>query len=599
MTMPNGEAGLDQDGWLSHWTVGNNASALATRTQANATDYYRGEVQGSQSWQGASQTFFDVILSGFQTLGGLVDQLVQAITGAANGTLNTLTGFINGLVSDVGTAIGGLADLLNNLLHNTGAVLGAIPQNLVTGLSSALGTLEGFITQAVQGIIGAVRGIPFVGNNIADLLANLTGTMKTYTVDVKTDAVNNQNFTISALAAGQRNPFWVSRNAVADVSFPEFLHMGLFVNANVSNVAAPGALNLTPGNCWGSLIVCTQDTVYDTVSFAAYYTPGSVPKGIYVEVYRRPSAFGGLDFKPVFTSGNVASRVAAFNDPNIRDLFMINLSLGGGLVANAGEQFLIRVVNSGSNAITMAVINQTSPAVDNGSSWGSVTPGATTVITQAQLATANAAIASAWHSCLSVQNLKLSDQSYSDDFNRVNLGPLWFPLSTGTTDPIGITGSKAAYQGTTDGSQSAVYIKRTVGASARVDGDMFELAGEQGLVLSANREGGQFVYLGVTPTGASIYSGGYNTLGVKASVNTTVNDTKDGAPGLTWSLYYTPSTKTYTALKDGVDIGLSWTDSGNTVSHTDNELFGGLRLTRTSGVNSGRIDNWTMRDWAA
>ena len=61
MTMPNGAGGLDADGWLSHWTVQNTASALATRTQGNAEAYYKGQVQGSSSWGAASSQFFDVI----------------------------------------------------------------------------------------------------------------------------------------------------------------------------------------------------------------------------------------------------------------------------------------------------------------------------------------------------------------------------------------------------------------------------------------------------------------------------------------------------------------------------------------------------------
>lgn len=59
-----------------------------------------------------------------------------------------------------------------------------IPQSWVNGLLDSLGGLGDFIQNVIDGIISAIRGIPFVGGNIANLITWVTG-WKTATDDVE------------------------------------------------------------------------------------------------------------------------------------------------------------------------------------------------------------------------------------------------------------------------------------------------------------------------------------------------------------------------------------------------------------------------------
>jgi len=46
-------------------------------------------------------------------------------------------------------------------------------------------------------------------------------------------------------------------------------------------------------------------------------------------------------------------------------------------------------------------------------------------------------------------------------------------------------------------------------------------------------------------------------------------------------------------------IRLEWASVGSAVSHGPDYRFGGIRISRASGVNAGAIDNWTLADYAA
>jgi hypothetical protein len=38
---------------------------------------------------------------------------------------------------------------------------------------------------------------------------------------------------------------------------------------------------------------------------------------------------------------------------------------------------------------------------------------------------------------------------------------------------------------------------------------------------------------------------------------------------------------------------------GSVAEHGEDYRFGGIRITRASGVNAGTIDNWTLTDYTA
>lgn len=70
---------------------------------------------------------------------------------------------------------GGFDDLVGNLLNNPAAVIGSIPQSLVSGLQSALSGVNGYIQDLVNAILRAIRKVPVVGGTIADIISEVGG----------------------------------------------------------------------------------------------------------------------------------------------------------------------------------------------------------------------------------------------------------------------------------------------------------------------------------------------------------------------------------------------------------------------------------------
>lgn len=166
MTMPSGAAGLDPS--FADTGITNSISSLAGNTQANVTASHQSGLQSNPLFTGASSTFFDVILGGFQSLTNLVDLLVQAITGAVGGTLSTISGFIGGIVNNITDTVTTLGNLTYNLFHDAGSVLGSIPQAIVTGLTGVLAATAGTISGVIDGIVNGFLGLFGVGWGVSD-----------------------------------------------------------------------------------------------------------------------------------------------------------------------------------------------------------------------------------------------------------------------------------------------------------------------------------------------------------------------------------------------------------------------------------------------
>jgi hypothetical protein len=138
-----------------------------------------------------------------------------------------------------------------------------------------------------------------------------------------------------------------------------------------------------------------------------------------------------------------------------------------------------------------------------------------------------------------------------------------------------------------------VYIRRTTQDSSKVSGNLYVDEGATtqrfGLRLHCDRSETQSVELLVTKTDAKIYS--------YASGVATQRATVDIGGTALYSLYYDETDDKYVALKDGAEFGLEW--ASPTINQGDNYRFGGIRISRASGVDAGTIDNWTLTDYAA
>lgn len=472
---------------------------------------------------------------------------------------------------------------------DVGNAIGANTTNIATQTSVLNQISDIFNGLVVTPINTAVQQIKDWWNN---LWAPQTATVAQTVVNVK----NAQSFQISAITSGYRNPAWVCRYPVGDVAYPESQNSGLLVydqagspappsGANIPYRALPAAYVITQNQSRGGYIAISNTVVMDTVGFIVSWNGVALTaNSIFMEVFRENSD-GSLT--RIYSFDITSSLVAGIQ--------YVERTLSPGLIANAGERYLVRLRNISSTGqiglqgldlnptSVKAAHYTTSAAATNVSSYSA-----------ADAATYSTGIF-AW-GLLASKSGTATDQLYSDDFNRSALGSLWFLQST-TANQLGITANTAGYQGTTAGTQRGLYVRPTASDRMWVEGSLYNntlvvTGTQQGLILNANRDLSQMVALLVNNSSAKIYSGPSGSLTQRATVSTLLND-------VPWQFYYNPATNTYTALKNGQSIGLSWLDSGNLMAHNANTRYGGLQLARDgSGFNSGNIDSWLLQDWS-
>ena len=600
MTMPSGEAGLDEG--FDQWGVANGGvSAFAGRTQGAVTSFYQGQVGGNNVLLDVIDGLWNGILSGFENLGSLLEQIIAAITGALGGTFTTLSDFISGMVDGIGDALGGLAQLIDDLWNNAAAVIQAIPQALVSGLTSALNGLNSFIQGVLDGIISAIRGIPFVGGALADLLSTLTG----YRQEVEATQVNQGNFQITQLSTPPRQPAWVSPEPISDVTYDISRHLNDTI-AGTSGPASTGTAHthndgsystststwsISQDSSYGSYVTVTYAIVHDTVGFIGKKDSGV--NNIFLEVFREASDRS----LTLVDSQDISSALTTTSD-------WVILDLGSELVCQPGERYVVRIRNSSTvagNAWFLAKQwGQFGPDISHNTDGATDTNKTSYTTSEADTARFDGALIG-WF-MLAARNLADSDQSFSDDANRASVGPLWVPFSNTGSNHIEIVNNEFNFQGSTVGYQGMIYARRTGSDANRVEGDIHVITAGSGthphggLLLHCDRELSQQVFLAVNDAGAVIYTGAPGSLTQRATHAT-------GGSGH-WALYYDVATNTYLVEKDGVLTGLEWEDTGAIIDHGENFRFGGLRIARAvvdlfNTHDACTIDNWTLRDYVA
>jgi len=335
----------------------------------------------------------------------------------------------------------------------------------------------------------------------------------------------------------------------------------------------------------GSYIQVTNTTVMDTVGLIVWKASGTLDN-TFLEVFKE-DASGGL--AEVF-SEDISSSITTITS-------YFETTITGGLIVQAGERYLIRVRNSSSVATSvflMGLANIATVSPDIGFLTVGSTDTVKTSYTAADAATQRGNSNSITWLLLAAKSLPQTDTSLADDFNRATLGGLWLPMQT-TASQLDIANGQCAFQGTSAGTQAAVFIHATNGDDMRVDGILSNTllaTNGGGLLLCAKADMSQVVHLAVTAAGAKLYTGAWNSLTLQANQANVGNDG-------TWSLYYTSSTNTFTVLLNGATI-FTWVDSSHVVSHGADYRFGGILIDGAAAVGgefSPVIDNWNLRDW--
>lgn len=491
-----------------------------------------------------------------------------------------------------------------------------VPQGWIGGLTTALSDITAFAQDIVDTIITVIQGIPFVGGTLADLLSHLTGwhgdtvTTQTTATDtvatvavVQQAAVIQQNFTVSTVTDSPRQPFWMCRHPISDVSFPEYM-LNQFDVYGTTDTASTGTAHthtigstnsahsdvsgytITNGNSRGVFIAISNTTVFDSITVAAWKGSGACTAVTYDLFRFRDDGSTYL----IFTTNIAASLLTTAS--------FIEVSLGMPLIVRAGESYLLRVSNQSAAPVFVEAMTELT-----GAQQGFATTGATlstaTSYTAAQMVTGRAATSVINWAAMFRATTFYTPKTYADDFNRPSFGALWVPSSSTANDMTidfdssGNTG-KAAYGGTTNGDQYNMYAYSTSGDNTLAEADFWSIAGTArcGIFSHASRDFTQIAYLGVGVADVNLYTGALGSLGAaKATFASAAVD------GTTWGIYVDDSGAhdIYHIVQNGASVA-SWTDSSDTMLVATEYCYGGLVISRASGVNAGEIDNWVMRD---
>lgn len=511
-----------------------------------------------------------------------------------------------------------------------------LPQDWIFNLIPSLDDIRQFVTDVIDAIIGVIRGIPFVGGGIADLLTwvgswfddtqasaaqagdalliattvepIVYNTVQTVTV-VQSKAITQQNYSISSATDSPRQPSYVCKYPISDVSYPEAWNSIIEVfgttEAASAGTAHTHALNqsnhvystpagyfVTNGNSRGVFLNITNTTAFDHMRLYAWVPTGTATDVTYG--LHRVRADGSS--YEIVSAVQIASQLT--NTGNY-----IDVDLGGTLIVQAGETYLLRITNRSAAGVAVAAISQTTGANYNGFATTGLTLSNATSYTAAQIATGAVATGQMNFGGLFRAAGFYTPKTYTDDFNRPDFGVLWIPWSNsfGAGAPqlhinFNAGEGRAAFTGTVDGDESNVYMYPSASDQTMVAADTWGLAGTArcGIFTHASREAHQLAYLGVGLGGANLYTGAWGTLGAaKATIASSAAD------GTNWGIYVdsVPTHDVFYIMKNGTDVA-SWTDTADTMQVGSDFRYGGKIISRISGVNAGELDNWTMKDVA-
>ena len=463
-------------------------------------------------------------------------------------------------------------------------VAGQIP-SLATSKITDLDTTFDQMGQVLTGTV--VTPVNSWVTDISQFFSNLLGWQQTANATAVA-AISNTS---------QRNPTWVCRYPVADVSYPESMNV-MFQVAGDTGAATAGTAhthNMSAGtasadgysvaldNSRGAYITCSATVAHTHVMMALWRAAGSQPNNVFIDVFRE-NASGALTR---IDSINVAASITT-------SAAMEEFELTTPIVVQAGERYLVRLRNKTTVATTVYAQYITRTATMDRTGWWTGTAAATdpASYSTADASTHRASTSRVTFAALASPTASAADAAYSDDFNdRSSLGGTWsLKTSVGSTNLM-VSSGEVWYNGLSNGTQVGTYIFPTSSdrmfAEGKMGGASILDGGRSGIYICADREFAQVVTLMVNATGSKIYSGGWNTLTQRASTAT-------GGVG-TYSLEYNPATKVYTARKNSVSIA-TWTDSGDLMSHGSDYRYGGLRISM-SALATGTVDNFILKDF--
>lgn len=405
-----------------------------------------------------------------------------------------------------------------------------------------------------------------------------------------------------------RNPNWVSRYPLGDVTFPEFMLMywGMqgvtaTASAGTGHTHGPGTLQVGPtglsvnqNNSVGSYVTISHAITIDTIAMFVYKTAATVMNNVYLEAFREKSSDSSLT--RVAVSADIATQL-------LNGVLTFIAKPITPFTAQPGERYLVRVRNSSTVNVQGATLGLAigSSSATNAFGTTNATDTAKTSYTGAEALSAQGASTSIVFGALAATGMAVTDESYSDDFNRSTMGGLW------TRDSLAVISSGRVTYGTSGsaGRAWATYVRNTVSDNQRVEARFYNTANlataGQGIYLNSTADRLNCVALWVQDAIAGGTAKIYSFSGGSGTSRASISLAGFGQGEATWSLYYESTPNRYTVLRNGLATGLTWTDSGNVVSHGALYRYGGLFVEQDLlvlvPVKGGQVDNWNLRDY--
>jgi hypothetical protein len=444
------------------------------------------------------------------------------------------------------------------------------------------------LSQIGEVLIGAVvTPVTTVVSNVVDFFSKLMGWQ---------GASNAQAITYSTSV--ERNRKGICRYPIGFVSYAEELNLQFELwgstgaatagTAHTHSLAtgadaraAASGFSINQNQSRGAYLYCSYPTPLRRIGFTAWVNSGTA-SNVFLEVLR----VNEDDTHVRIFSQNVASMIDTSS-------VLREVDLTDPILVQADEQYVVRLRNTGATQIFHQCITRT-PVMEDTGFW---TDGSTltnqTTYTSAQAATARDGTDRTPFFFMADPTATIQEMTFTDNFNRKSLGSTYEKKSS--TGSLGIFAGQVNYGGTTDGNQNAVVGTPTNSDRMLVSGGVYgvELSAavanaRAGFLICCARDWSQVVFLEVAQGTSRIFSGSWNSLTQRASVNS-------GGSG-EYSIEYDPDTKVYLARRKGATFGLSWTDSGNLTKHGRDYRYGGVRISRSTFINGGVIDDLTVRD---
>lgn len=436
-----------------------------------------------------------------------------------------------------------------------------------------------FIQNLLDAILRGIRGIPIVGGTIADIIAGV-GHVKTEAATAFATAATAQTTaTYTVLNIVSARPMYEALDPTADTSI-DWSEVGVTTGASASTQSTTSTVARI------AKIRIRQDHIKNTIGFVAANPSAGA---MYIDLYRRNAE--AAQWEHVHSSPNIGASVG------ILQQYVAYEFSAEGMPASAGETYAVQLrssttCNYAAKTLPVAPVPGLYPGTIGGARNPSGTP-SPTKISDGTMETYNDG------NTLYVElgsNFGQIDvpRRYYVTFDNYSW-QTWVRNTNGGR--LTIVDRHVERSGTSDGYQTATYGAQTLTDKMAVQFNVLSDSSQPTIMYMCRGNGSDAApanaaFMGVKSDGIAIGNGATDRDSIGAS------DWRTGEGS--YRLTYDPADNTFRGYKwDGTQWAelLTWTDSGNVVTHGPGKRYGGVAIYRTAFTNGAPLDEFVLEDW--